>query len=66
MELVDLLEKKLASYATLFGVVTQVSKAILDLGGVFNDSRSIVKLPLQDLREHLVDVVGISAFDCDA
>ena len=65
LELVDLLEKELASYTALFGVVTQVSKAILDLGGVFNDSRSIIKLSLQDLREHLVDVVWVSTFDSD-
>ena len=66
LELVDLLQKELASYTSLFSVVTQVAKAILDLGGVFDDNRSIVHLSLQDLREHLVDVVGVSTFDSDA
>ena len=43
-----------------------MSKAILDLRGVVNDNLSRVHLSLQDLREHLVDVVGVSTFDSDA
>ena len=43
-----------------------MSKAILDLRGVVNDNLSRVHLSLQNLREHLVDIVGVSAFDSNA
>ena len=38
LELIDLLKKELAAHTSLFRVVTQMAQAILDFGGVLDDS----------------------------
>ena len=65
LELIDLLQEQLASNATLLCIVAQVSQSVLDLRDNLDDGLAGVELPLEDLCEDLVDIVGITAIHSD-
>jgi len=55
----------LAGDASFLGVIPEVAEAVGDVGHDLDDCLTAVKLRLQDLRKHLVNVVWIATLDSD-
>lgn len=65
MVLVDLTKEELLCDTPFLGIVSEVTKTVSDLSCDLNHSLSRVELALEDLREDLVDVIGVSVLDGD-
>lgn len=61
----DVAEEELAGDSPLLGVVTKVAKAVLNIGHNTDHCVHILELRLEDLSEHLVYIVWITAFHGD-